>query len=659
MNWIEALLEVYEKNLPEVGKMRYKIRYTKKGMERIPYVLLPPFHTTVTAQITVVLDEDGNFLRAKTVEAEDKLTIIPVTEKSGSRTAGKDPHPLCDNLKYLAGDYVRYCQPGVKDAEVYYSLYIQALEKWHQSPYTHKKVDVIYTYLRKGTLIQDLVACKVLQLDENGILADNVKIQNLAQAVAFVRFEVREMAVYINEDYAPECWLDRTLQEAYIQYYRTLGDQKDLCYLTGERERITYLHSKKIRNEGDGAKLISANDESNFTYRGRFVNKEQAFAIGSESSQKVHNALKWIIRRQGKTYDTLSIVAWESDFHMVPSWDKDTDAVCDEYEDEDEEQWEEDEDVTVEEMQTFWSGGVIGAERFYRAMEGYGSQLDGFSQMRLMAFDAATTGRLAMMSYKTLESSRYLENIKKWHEQCQWVHLKYKKSFGWVEYIGMVGIKDIANLLFGIESQGVMKILDKNGKKIYADIGMRMIPCIWDNAPIPEDLVERAVQKASNPLIYKNRKNWERVLTLACSMVKKQRNERYKEVWKVALDRKETRRDYLYGRLLAVADRIEYRTFDKEKDVFRLTNAKRYMNRFSQRPFETWKIIEESLVPYLSKLKPGERSLYEEEMEEICNLFSTDDFINNHHLDGLYLLGFHSEAYDLKQDKGDKGGEEK
>lgn len=127
----------------------------------------------------------------------------------------------------------------------------------------------------------------------------------------------------------------------------------------------------------------------------------------------------------------------------------------------------------------------------------------------------------------------------------------------------------------------------------------------------------------------------------------------------MALDRKETRRDYLYGRLLAVADRIEYRTFDKEKDVFRLTNAKRYMNRFSQRPFETWKIIEESLVPYLSKLKPGERSLYEEEMEEICNLFSTDDFINNHHLDGLYLLGFHSEAYDLKQDKGDKGGEEK
>ena len=47
----------------------------------------------------------------------------------------------------------------------------------------------------------------------------------------------------------------------------------------------------------------------------------------------------------------------------------------------------------------------------------------------------------------------------------------------------------------------------------------------------------------------------------------------------MALDVNCTRRDYLYGRLLAVADRIEYRTFDK--DDGRQTNAKRYMNAFS------------------------------------------------------------------------------
>lgn len=54
---------------------------------------------------------------------------------------------------------------------------------------------------------------------------------------------------------------------------------------------------------------------------------------------------------------------------------------------------------------------------------------------------------------------------------------------------------------------------------------------------------------------------------------KKDKKDRYKEEWNVALDKKETDRNYLYGRLLAVADRIEYLTYD-EKDNGRVTNAK-------------------------------------------------------------------------------------
>ncbi len=96
-----------------------------------------------------------------------------------------------------------------------------------------------------------------------------------------------------------ECWKDRSLQERYISYVRSREKEQGLCYLTGNTEAISYLHSRKIRNEGDGAKLISANDSQNFTYRGRFVSKEEAFAVGNETSQKIHNALKWIIRKQG------------------------------------------------------------------------------------------------------------------------------------------------------------------------------------------------------------------------------------------------------------------------------------------------------------------------------------------------------------------------
>lgn len=83
------------------------------------------------------------------------------------------------------------------------------------------------------------------------------------------------------------------------------------------------------------------------------------------------------------------------------------------------------------------------------------------------------------------------------------------------------------------------------------------------------------------------------------------------------------------------------------------TNAKRYMSTFSQRPFETWKVIEENIQPYMNKLGIAERRFYENLLNDIYELFEIDSFKDNKKLDGLYLLGFHSQAYDLKLKKED------
>lgn len=202
---------------------------------------------------------------------------------------------------------------------------------------------------------------------------------------------------------------------------------------------------------------------------------------------------------------------------------------------------------------------------------------------------------------------------------------------------------------FSVDTARSLAIADANGKKMYAEVARRLIPCIWNGTEIPHDYVNRAVLKASNPLTYKDRKNWERVLTLACSLVKKDRK---MEEWNVALDKNQKDRNYLYGRLLAVADRIEYRTYD-DGDKARVTNAKRYMSTFSQRPFETWKVIEENIQPYMNKLGIAERRFYENLLNDIYELFEIDSFKDNKKLDGLYLLGFHSQAYDLKLKKED------
>ena len=122
------MIRLYDRNSSQAGKIQYK-RIKKNGKnEEIPYVLLPPFHTTVTAQIQVTLSADGEFLGASKVGSEDKLTIIPVTEKSGSRTAGKAPHPLCDNLRYLAGDYEKYVPDKKGDLGSYHKLYMEELK---------------------------------------------------------------------------------------------------------------------------------------------------------------------------------------------------------------------------------------------------------------------------------------------------------------------------------------------------------------------------------------------------------------------------------------------------------------------------------------------------------------------------------------------------
>ena len=597
---------------------------------------------TVTAQITVTIDQDGNFMNAELVDASNKLTIIPITEKSASRTSQIEPHPLCDNLRYLAGDYVKY----YKDDGICNKLYISQLKKWVESDYCHEKVRAIYLYLKKNTLIHDLVDKAVIKLNERNQIDDKESIQGIPQPKAFVRFIVRSADADIFEQIPDECWKDKSLWERYVECVCSQEKGKDLCYLTGNIEEIWYFHPKKIRNEGDMTKLISANvkDDADLTFRGRFINKEEAFAVGGKTSQKCHNVLKWLIRKQGIFFDELTFVTWESNQLSMPKWEVDTDTIVSEYEMEQDE-WaeEEPEEETVSDL------NAITAEKFYRALRGYGKKVDNTSSMFLLGFDAATSGRLAMIEEKTLDSARYLENIKKWHESCNWIHEKWKDGKR-IQFSGMVGVRDVADILFGIESKGSLTIVDANGKKLYAEVAKRLIPCIWNGSKVPVDYVNRAVQKASTPLAYKERKNWERVLTLACSFVKKNRKEKYKEEWNVALDKEQKDRNYLYGRLLAVADRIEYRTYDAS-DKGRVTNAKRYMSTFSQRPFETWKVIEENIQPYMNKLGIAERRFYENLLDEICKLFEVETFLDNSKLDGLYLLGFHSQSQDLKEMK--------
>ena len=53
----------------------------------------------------------------------------------------------------------------------------------------------------------------------------------------------------------------------------------------------------------------------------------------------------------------------------------------------------------------------------------------------------------------------------------------------------------------------------------------------------------------------------------------------------------------------------------------------------------------------MNKLGIATQKFYENLLNEIYDLFEKETFMDTKRLDGLYLLGFHSQAYDLKLKK--------
>lgn len=119
----------------------------------------------------------------------------------------------------------------------------------------------------------------------------------------------------------------------------------------------------------------------------------------------------------------------------------------------------------------------------------------------------------------------------------------------------------------------------------------------------------------------------------------------------MSLDETRNTRDYLFGRLLAIADVLEERTLS-EAEKKRPTNATRYMQQFSQRPFSTWKQIHELLTPHFMRL--GDKaSYYKSLIGQVESLFTHEDFIRNKPLTGEYLLGYYCQRQKMweKKDK--------
>ena len=605
MSWIYKLYETYENCKSEVGVMGTD--------ERTP--LLPIAHSTQNAQLEIVIDGNGDFIRARVLRKEEAVTIIPVTEDSATRSGTKPPpHPLCDKLQYVAGDYTNYVLE--KNGEIFYNKYIEQLESWCNSPYCNRKVMAVLNYLKKRTLITDLIDQKILKCIDNGSLSKTVKLGAIDQSDAFVRFKVE-----IPKEKESAIWLDKEVYESYVKYYLSLQKGVDLCYVKGERIPCSEKHPAKVRNTADKSKLISANDKDGFTYRGRLAKKNQIMSIGYETSQKAHNALRWLIDKQGYKNGEQVIIAWGTENQHIPAPLQDT----------------QENFFGKEEVQAVSTENEF-SQRLNTAIAGYACDLDTKAEIIVMGLEAATTGRLSISYYRELRGSEFLNRIKHWHSTCIWKHTykkipdgvneKGKPKFKYITFIGAPSPKDITLIVYG----------DKVSDKLKKSTVERLLPCIIDSAKLPYDLVNSAVNRATNP-VSMEKWEWEKALTITCALVKKYRYDKFKEEWEMALDENQKDRSYVFGRLLAVAQQIEEWALNSVGEK-RDTNAERLMHQFKIHPYKTWGIITDKLRPYMSRL--GHKGInLTELMTKINAMLTFDDFTSSKQLGDSYILGYY------------------
>ncbi len=618
MSWMEKLYDTYEKcyDAPQFAKQP----------------LLPISHTIQQAHIEITIDEDGNFRRAELIEKIE--TTLPATEKSAARTSGEAPHPLCDKVQYCASDYPDH--GGKKKS--YYPGYLAQLTSWAESRYSHPKVKATLEYVRKGTVIADLVREGILHVDNNGVLLTTPKLDEPVpeifkyltakagkrdQGDAFIRWRVEKPG-----DPVPETWEDPTLRKEWIKFDASLHQGEGLCMVTGEKMLLAQNHPKRLRHGADGGKLISSNDLNGYTFLGRFTDAEQALGVGSETTQKAHNTLRWLLDKNRKQ-------AFRNGDQIVVAWAVSGKTLLDPFANSFQLF---DLETQQENVSPMYQGdaGQAFAMSLNKCIAGYRAQLGSLDHIVVIALDSATPGRLAMTFYRELTGSEFLERIQQWHEAGAW-HQNFGKN---LRFVGVPSPKDIAGAAYGRQVEG------KAGEKLRKTTVERLLPCIIDGRPIPRDLVESAAHRAANRSGCE-KWEWEKTLGIACALFRGYHKQRS---YQMALEKERTSRDYLYGRLLAVAEHIENRALFVGKEN-RDTTAAKLMQRFSDHPCSTWRTIELSLPPYKARLR-SKRPAFLIEMErltdEIICAFNDQDFMNEARLSGEFLLGYHCQRQALR-----------
>lgn len=590
---------LFEKALETFDNMqkRYAGEYNIKDQQA---PLAPIGFITTRSAIQVMINEKSEFLSAIKIE---ETVLIPATPDSAGR-AGQTvcPHPLFDKIDYLSGNEKNK-----------HEAYLKQLKEWIEFDSENKLLLAVYNYVKKGEIISDLAK------------------------YGFEKNKYKESIIlfYILDTKTGDktyLWKDIDLMLSYQRYSRSKMNNvdKNICMITGKKDIISDKHLKGVFSLNGSAKLISSNDKTNFTYRGRFIDSSEACTVSYEASQKVHNALKWLISNQGIHLDKKDddskkesgifggrcFLCWNPKGREVPGLTSPL-------------RRNTEKPPKVSEYKDMLS----------KVINGYKTELPEKENVIIASFDAATTGRLSISYYNELMASDYLDRLKFWDETCCWV--TYDKK------VYSPSLWQIVNTAFGTLRGEKGKESFKADDKIVSQMMQTLLSCRVDMAKMPLNFMRALVCKSENLQLYNDIKIRNNLLFTTCAVIKKYRYDYFKEDCQMALEPQKKDRSYQYGRLLAVLEKAEKDTYTVGEE--RETNAIRMQSVFVNRPAYAAKIlIEKVKTGYYPKLNGGLKLKYEKLIGEIMAVIS--EFPDNEYnkpLSETYLLGYYLQKNSL------------
>ena len=583
-------------------------KYVGRYSDEMKEPLVPVSHQIANADIEITLNADGKLLNAAMVDKAHAAIIIPVTELSAGRTGDTScAHPLCDQIRFLTPLYPEK-----------YAAYLTQLHAWENSAFQHPKLHAVARYVEKGTILDDLEQFGLIERNGGGLPVKEKQV---------VCWRV-ESGI---SGEMPECWKDRTLFQLFIDYYASTQDRETaFCMVSGQCAALASQHPKKIvtANGNANAKLISANDSSGFTYRGRFTDDKQAVTVSYDASQKAHNALRWLAANQGVNLGGRTFLCWNPHGVALP-------------------------EISVPFMRRSAERQIQYSD--YRkalaeTLIGWQERIPADTEAVIAAFDAATSGRLSLTYYGELMASDFLERLHDWDAICCWRN----GPFG----IQSPHLYQIANCAFGTLRISKNQAQFETDDRVMRQQIQRLISCRVDGGKMPMDIARAVAATASNLQIIPEAGTREKVLFTACAVLRKYHYDRNQEEWNMALEPEKQDISYQYGRLLAVFEKIEKDTYDNEN---RETTAIRMQAVFAKRPRYASRIIWEQLKKaYYPKIKsPAIKAFYDRLIGEIINEISEcPGCAQESALQDTYLFGYYLQKNELYRSKTEETNQE-